>query len=203
MSIRLPPPTCGCTVMPAHCDACLSRWMHSTSVWLLHEMRAPPLARKPQEQLLVAFPTLPRAFGGPKTTNPRPSRGKPKKTTAKARRQKRWAPEKQATTKRRRWTAREDETLRRLVQVHGGRRWARIARGVPPRTPKQCRERWTNQLDPSLNHNPFTEPERRRLVLAHRRLGSRWSHMVSEFDGRSANRLKNEWANVQRVMKRG
>jgi hypothetical protein len=40
--------------------------------------------------------------------------------------------------------------------------------GVIHRGPKQCRERWTEQVDPSINHGPWTDDEDR--VIADGRL---------------------------------
>lgn len=39
---------------------------------------------------------------------------------------------------------------------------------------KQCRERWYNQLDPSINREPWTEEEERTLHAAHAQLGNRY-----------------------------
>ena len=55
------------------------------------------------------------------------------------------------------WTADEDALLVRLAGAQQGAiaNWAVIASSIPGRTPKQCRERWHLNLDPSINRAPF------------------------------------------------
>lgn len=54
------------------------------------------------------------------------------------------------------WTREQDEALLRLVSKLGPRNWHLISGGIPGRSAKSCRLRWCNQLDPSLQHKPFT-----------------------------------------------
>ena len=48
------------------------------------------------------------------------------------------------------WTLEEDERIRELVQEYGAKNWTRIAKHIPERQGKQCRERWYNHLDPNI-----------------------------------------------------
>uniref|UniRef100_M8C9W6 Transcription factor MYB98 n=1 Tax=Aegilops tauschii TaxID=37682 RepID=M8C9W6_AEGTA len=48
------------------------------------------------------------------------------------------------------WTVEEDTLLRVKVQEFGLGRWAEVTLYLPGRSGKQCRERWTNQLDPNI-----------------------------------------------------
>ena len=48
------------------------------------------------------------------------------------------------------WTTEEDDTVRRLVQVHGTA-WSLMAAQLQGRTGKQCRERWHNHLNPNIS----------------------------------------------------
>ena len=71
--------------------------------------------------------------------------------------------------KRRSWTKEEDDRLRKFFAKN--RPWAKIAKlfnnGHEPafaRSGKQCRERYTNHLDPKINHSEFTEEEKRKIV---------------------------------------
>ena len=57
------------------------------------------------------------------------------------------------------WTTREDELLTQMVQTHGTTRWSLVASSVKGRTGKQCRERWTNQLNPLINKRPWSTEE--------------------------------------------
>ena len=54
-----------------------------------------------------------------------------------------------------------------LVDKYGPRRWSLIASSLPGRIGKQCRERWYNQLDPSINTLPWTDSEDLILIQAH------------------------------------
>ena len=38
-----------------------------------------------------------------------------------------------------------------MVEMYGDRKWAAIARHLPGRIGKQCRERWTNHLRPEID----------------------------------------------------
>jgi len=48
------------------------------------------------------------------------------------------------------WTKDEDEMLIELVNEHGTKQWSIVASHLKARTGKQCRERWINNLDPTI-----------------------------------------------------
>ena len=50
----------------------------------------------------------------------------------------------------RRWTAQEDEELRKLVEEYGRRNWTNIAAALPSRTPDACECRWRDKLHPKI-----------------------------------------------------
>lgn len=60
------------------------------------------------------------------------------------------------------WCPNEDAQLVELVKQYGGKHWARIASMLPGRTGKQCRERWCNNLDPSLKKGAWSPEVRAR-----------------------------------------
>jgi hypothetical protein len=91
------------------------------------------------------------------------------------------------------WTLQEDDSLRTAVSCLGPRNWSDIAKFVPSRTSKQCRERWLNRLSPSLNHGPFESWEDRMIIEKQKDLGNRWATIARLLPGRSAGSVKNRW----------
>jgi hypothetical protein len=52
-------------------------------------------------------------------------------------------------------------------------RWSEIAVVVGARLGKQCRERWTNHLDPSVRKDGWTAEEDALLDILHDQFGNR------------------------------
>ena len=94
---------------------------------------------------------------------------------------------------RSKWTPEEDRKLLRGVSIYGTKNWILVAGMVPPRTAKQCRERYTGQLDPNLNHNSWSFQEDSLLMSLHQSLGNCWAKIASFIQGRSANCVKNRY----------
>ncbi|XP_049849960.1 transcriptional activator Myb-like [Schistocerca gregaria] len=97
-----------------------------------------------------------------------------------------------------RWTAEEDSILSELVRKHGTKRWRFIASQLNGRLPKQCRERWCNQLDPNIRKDSLTEEEWTVVKKIHDRYGNRWAEIARQIPGRTANHIKNQWNTMLR-----
>ena len=91
------------------------------------------------------------------------------------------------------WTQQEDEQLTNAVRQLGAKKWTDIAKFVPTRTSKQCRERWNHRLDPQLKHEPFEAWEDQLIIEKQREIGNRWSVIAHQLPGRSASSVKNRW----------
>ncbi|KAK8892678.1 hypothetical protein M9Y10_029918 [Tritrichomonas musculus] len=87
----------------------------------------------------------------------------------------------------------EDEHLRKLVEKMGARKWKNIARHMPGRTERQCRDRYKNYLMPGYFTGQWTREEDEMLLNKHKELGSKWSLMTKFFTNRNANSLKSRW----------
>jgi hypothetical protein len=100
--------------------------------------------------------------------------------------------------RRRPFNDEEDETIRRFVRRNGAKLWNILASELDERTPKQCRERWYNHLDPSIEKGPWTEQEDLIIAEKHAILGNKWAEIARFLPGRSDARVKNRWKTTLR-----
>lgn len=101
--------------------------------------------------------------------------------------------EKKIKPLRKRFTPEEDQTLTMLVRQMGTKRWNNIARFMPGRTGRQCRDRYHNYLIPGVFKGQWTREEDDLLLFKYKELGPRWTKMSTFFQKRNANSLKNRW----------
>jgi hypothetical protein len=95
---------------------------------------------------------------------------------------------------RRPFSPAEDASLYGILMCSAARpQWRAVARQLPGRTARQCRERWLNYLSPTVRADPWTEAEDRDLLARVNEFGSAWSSIARFFSGRSDNDIKNRW----------
>ncbi|CAD8154128.1 unnamed protein product [Paramecium octaurelia] len=90
------------------------------------------------------------------------------------------------------WKPEEDLELALLVQQLG-KKWTKIAKIVQNRNSKQCRDRFTNTIDPELKKNCFTPEEDQLIYEKYLEYGPRWSSISRLLQGRSDNQVKNRF----------
>lgn len=77
-------------------------------------------------------------------------------------------------------------------------KWVEISKRVPGRNSKQCRERWFNNLDPSVNHGPWTEEEDAKLLQLAEQYNQSWAKMQRKLPGRTVNTVKTRFHTLRR-----
>ncbi|PIN22504.1 hypothetical protein CDL12_04778 [Handroanthus impetiginosus] len=91
------------------------------------------------------------------------------------------------------WTAEEDKRLKVAVTLFGPKTWKKVAKYVSGRTQVQCRERWVNCLDPSLNTAPWADEEDSKLEAAIAEHGYCWSKVAACIPHRTDNQCWRRW----------
>ncbi|EEP81849.1 FlbD protein [Uncinocarpus reesii 1704] len=91
------------------------------------------------------------------------------------------------------WVPEEDQELLQLVRTQGPNNWVRISQHMKYRSPKQCRERFHQNLKPSLNHDPITPEEGVMIERMVNEMGKRWAEIARRLGNRSDNAVKNWW----------
>lgn len=94
---------------------------------------------------------------------------------------------------RKKFSPEEDEKLKELVEKMGSKKWETIAKEMPGRTGRQCRDRYKNYLIPGFFNGQWSREEDELLFKKYIEFGSQWSKITQFFSNRSSNALKNRW----------
>lgn len=82
------------------------------------------------------------------------------------------------------WTNVEDEVLKVAVMKYGLNQWSRIASLLPRKSPKQCKARWNEWLDPRVRKTEWIPEEDERLLHLAKVFPSQWG-TISDMVGRT------------------
>jgi Myb-like DNA-binding protein FlbD len=93
------------------------------------------------------------------------------------------------------WSQQEDSLLMDLVQgMDKVENWVKISEQIRTRSAKQCRERYHQNLKPSLSHQPISREEGEMILQLVNELGPKWAEIARRLHNRSDNAVKN-WYN--------
>lgn len=96
--------------------------------------------------------------------------------------------------RRDKWSFEEDLTLGvALNKIYQKKKWSKIANHLLGRTDIQCRERWCNILDPSLEEVEWTNEEDLKLLNLYRKYGNKWSLIAKNYGNRTDNTCWRRW----------
>jgi hypothetical protein len=93
------------------------------------------------------------------------------------------------------WSSEEDDTLTRLVGIHG-KQWGIISSQMVNRSPSQIAARWEKCIDPKLTKGPFT-PEEDQIILDYvEKYGPKnWPALSDILVQRSPKQCRERWLN--------
>lgn len=83
------------------------------------------------------------------------------------------------------WTNIEDEILKASVSKYGLNQWARVSSLLARKTPKQCKARWTEWLDPGIRKIEWSREEDEKLLHLAKLMPTQW-RTIAPIVGRTA-----------------
>ncbi|OHT00772.1 Myb-like DNA-binding domain containing protein [Tritrichomonas foetus] len=96
--------------------------------------------------------------------------------------------------RRRVFSVKEDRAIIKIVNsTKFNNNWESVAKAIPWRTPRQCRDRWTYYLSPANNFSPFSVDEDKMIIEKVNEYGTKWATIAKTMTGRSDNSIKNRW----------
>jgi hypothetical protein len=80
-----------------------------------------------------------------------------------------------------------------VIDSLGTQSWEGIARFMPHRSPRQCRDRYKNYLLESLTTEPWTPEEDAVVIQQFHLIGPKWAEIGKILKRRSGSNAKNRW----------
>jgi hypothetical protein len=97
----------------------------------------------------------------------------------------------------------EDDVLAAVVAEYGTGDWNYISTFIPDRNARQCRERWSQYLDPDLQWGVWSESEDSLLESLFARHGTKWHTIAQSFNHRSSMNVRNRYYQLARRKRTG
>lgn len=97
------------------------------------------------------------------------------------------------STCRKRFTPEEDSKLKELCNIPDLVNWEDVAKQMPGRTARQCRDRYNATLKNYIEKKPWTKEEDAIIIEKYKEIGPRWVTISTFLVGRSGNNVKNRW----------
>ena len=104
----------------------------------------------------------------------------------------RWSKIKQGI-KKGQWSLHEDKLLKEWIEKNGPTKWEQCGRFIHGRSGKQCREHWSNCLNPSLVKGDWTAEEDFLIMHFYEKCNGSWKKIIHLFNGRTENSIKNRF----------
>lgn len=92
----------------------------------------------------------------------------------------------------------DDAKLISLVGLYGIDSWIKISKYFHNKSPKQCRDRWTNYLDPTICRDSWTEEEDSKLVEYSVCFNNHWKTIAKFFPNRTGGDVRYRFLKLQR-----
>eukprot|EP01031_Cornospumella_fuschlensis_P034526 gene34526-41803_t len=83
------------------------------------------------------------------------------------------------------WKNSEDEILKAAVMKYGKNQWSRVASLLNRKSPKQCKARWYEWLDPSIKKTDWSREEEEKLLHLAKLMPNQW-RTIAPIVGRTA-----------------
>ena len=91
------------------------------------------------------------------------------------------------------WSYQENRLLKQWVKLNGPKNWEACGRFIHGRKGKQCREHWSNCLNPELKKGDWTPEEDFLIMFFYEKCKGSWKKIIPLFNGRIENSIKNRF----------
>jgi hypothetical protein len=99
------------------------------------------------------------------------------------------------------FTADDDIKLLSIINENGKDDWNLVSRIMENKSKRQCKDRWRNYLDPSLNKATFTDDENDLIRKKVAELGFRWKCISKFFHNRTDAMIRNQYKSLSHMQR--